>query len=310
MHVFCSIAFAHYLRFNLRALVQFSGYCAGLCVFIDLDWRIVKEIIKYILMKQVQAKKNLGQHFLTNLDIARDIVDAVSVDEQSKTKVLEIGPGMGVLTNFLLERKSIDLSVVEIDRESVAWLKHHYPSDAFRIIEGDFLRMPMSDYYGAEPFIVVGNFPYNISSQILFRVLEMRDQVPQLVGMFQKEVAQRLCSGPGSKDYGILSVFLQAFYVMEYLFTVGENEFNPPPKVKSGVIRMKRNDVVALPCDEKLFVAVVKAAFNQRRKMLRNSIKMFIKKAELFEPYLTKRPEQLSVHDFIILTQLVEQQKC
>lgn len=261
-------------------------------------------------MKQVQAKKNLGQHFLTNLDIAYNIVDAVCIDEQpQRTKVLEIGPGMGVLTNFLLERKEIDLSVVEIDRESVAWLKHHYPADAFRIIEGDFLRMSMTEYYGTDPFIVVGNFPYNISSQIMFRVLEMRDQVPQLVGMFQKEVAERLCSGPGTKDYGILSVFLQVFYDMEYLFTVGEHEFNPPPKVKSGVIRMKRNTVTSMPCDEKLFVSVVKAAFNQRRKMLRNSISAFIKQADLFEAYLTKRPEQLGVQDFIILTQLIEQQK-
>lgn len=255
-------------------------------------------------MKNVKAKKHLGQHFLNDEKIALNIVEGLNSPIK---KVFEIGPGMGVLTKYLIQNKEIDLSVIEIDTESVAYLNENYPQLAGKIISGDFLKMDFTEF-GDEPFNIIGNFPYNISSQIFFKVLEHREQIPQIVGMLQKEVAERLASPPGSKVYGILSVFLQAYYNVEYLFTVDEHVFTPPPKVKSGVIRVTRNDVKKLNCDEKLFFKVVKASFNQRRKTISNSLKAIpfnrdhIKELDLF----TKRPEQLSVEQFVELTNFVE----
>jgi len=257
-------------------------------------------------MTNVRAKKNLGQHFLNDKNIALKIVDSLHAD--GINHVLEVGPGMGVLTRFLLQRENYQTTVVEIDRESVAYLKVHFSELEDRIISKDFLKMDLGEYF-SEPFAVIGNFPYNISSQIFFKVLEYRDQIPEVVGMLQKEVAERLATGPGSKVYGILSVFLQAFYDIEYLFTVHENVFTPPPKVKSGVIRLRRNQTKTLDCNEKLFFQLVKAGFNQRRKMLRSSIKSFIRDEELKQdPIFSKRPEQLSVNDFERLTRLIEGQ--
>lgn len=257
-------------------------------------------------MTNVRAKKNLGQHFLTDKNIALKIVD--SLQAEGIDHVLEVGPGMGVLTRFLLQKESYKTTVVEIDRESVAYLKVHFPQLEDRILSRDFLRMNLNEYFSG-PFAIIGNFPYNISSQIFFKVLEYRDQIPEVVGMLQKEVAERLATGPGSKTYGILSVFLQAFYDIEYLFTVHENVFNPPPKVKSGVIRLRRNQTKALDCNEKLFFQLVKAGFGQRRKMLRSSVKSFIRDEELKQdPIFSKRPEQLSVNDFERLTRLIESQ--
>jgi len=257
-------------------------------------------------MTNVRAKKNLGQHFLKDKNIARKIVD--SLQATNVRKVLEVGPGMGVLTQFLIENKAYETTVVEIDRESVEYLQQHFTTLKGRILSEDFLRMDFSRYSN-EPFCVIGNFPYNISSQIFFKVLENRNQVPEVVGMIQKEVAERLSAGHGSKTYGILSVLLQAFYDIEYLFTVGEQVFIPPPKVKSAVIRLVRNNRENLSCDEQLFFKVVKAGFNQRRKTLRNSLKVFLtdealKSNELF----SKRPEQLSVEDFECLTRLIQDQ--
>ncbi|WP_299583855.1 16S rRNA (adenine(1518)-N(6)/adenine(1519)-N(6))-dimethyltransferase RsmA [uncultured Sunxiuqinia sp.] len=257
-------------------------------------------------MTNVRAKKNLGQHFLTDKNIALKIVDSLQAEKLNQ--VLEIGPGMGVLTQFLLQKENYQTTVVEIDRESVAYLQTHFPELGDRILSKDFLRMNLHEHF-SEPFAIIGNFPYNISSQIFFKVLEYRDQIPEVVGMIQKEVAERLATGPGSKAYGILSVFLQAFYDIEYLFTVHEHVFNPPPKVKSGVIRLRRNATQKLDCNEKLFFQLVKAGFNQRRKTLRNSIKAFIRDEELRQdPLLAKRPEQLSVNDFERLTRLIENQ--
>lgn len=250
-------------------------------------------------MEYVRAKKQLGQHFLTDKNIAQKIVESL----QNKTHaVLEIGPGMGVLTQFLLKDQAIHLKVVEIDTESVEYLQIHYPQLEGSILSHDFLKLPLDGVF-AEPFAVIGNFPYNISSQILFRVLEYRNQVTQVVGMFQKEVAKRIVSGPGTKDYGILSVLMQAFYTCEYLFSVSEHVFHPPPKVQSGVIRLTRNQVMALPCNEELFVKVVKAGFNQRRKTLRNALSAFqFEKNELIEHLLTRRAETLDVDSFVSLT--------
>ncbi|MGQ7869604.1 16S rRNA (adenine(1518)-N(6)/adenine(1519)-N(6))-dimethyltransferase RsmA [Sunxiuqinia sp. sy24] len=257
-------------------------------------------------MANVRAKKNLGQHFLTDKNIAHKIVDSLQAEKLNQ--VLEIGPGMGVLTQFLLQKESYQTTVVEIDRESVAYLQEHYPELEDRILSKDFLKMNLNEHF-SDPFAIIGNFPYNISSQIFFKVLEYRDQIPEVVGMIQKEVAERLATGPGSKAYGILSVFLQAFYDIEYLFTVHENVFNPPPKVKSGVIRLRRNATQKLDCNEKLFFQLVKAGFNQRRKTLRNSVKAFIRDDELkHDPLFSKRPEQLSVNDFERLTRLIENQ--
>lgn len=256
-------------------------------------------------MDKVRAKKHLGQHFLKDENIARNIAESLTGYGNYKT-ILEIGPGMGVLTKFLLERKDFEIFVAEIDRDSVAYLKTHYPSLSPNIIEGDFLRMSLEDKF-KEPFAVIGNFPYNISSQIMFRILENRDLIPEAAGMFQKEVAERIAAPPGSKTYGILSVLLQAFYKIEYLFTVHEHVFSPPPKVKSAVIRLQRNDTSALSCDEKKFFSVVKMAFNQRRKTLRNSLKQMGYSSEaLSDPIFEKRPEQLSVKDFEHLTNLTE----
>ncbi len=254
----------------------------------------------------VRAKKHLGQHFLTDLNIARKIAGALSGGSaEAPVYALEVGPGMGVLTQFLLEREDLTTYAAEIDTESVEYLKVHYPDFAPRLIEGDFLRMDLADVFGGQVSII-GNFPYNISSQIFFKVLDNRDIVPEVVGMVQKEVAVRIAEPPGSREYGILSVLLQAWYDIEYLFTVNENVFNPPPKVKSAVIRLRRNGVQKLDCDEKLFVKVVKASFGQRRKMLRNSLKaVFGNFGGEEHRFFSTRAEQLSVADFVELTQWV-----
>lgn len=252
-------------------------------------------------MTEVKAKKFLGQHFLTDERIAERIVDSLSTETNH---VLEIGPGMGVLTKYLIKKDELDFHVVEIDRESVAYLHDHYPT--LDVIEGDFLQYDLTPLFH-DTFSIIGNFPYNISSQILFKVFDNRDRVSEVVGMFQKEVAERVAAGPGSKTYGILSVLLSAFYNIEYLFTVNENVFNPPPKVKSAVIRLRRNDVKSLECDEKLFVQVVKAGFNQRRKTLRNALRQLnLPLGRISEETLAKRAEQLSVAQFIEITKTIE----
>jgi 16S rRNA (adenine1518-N6/adenine1519-N6)-dimethyltransferase len=251
---------------------------------------------------RVRAKKHLGQHFLKDMNIARQIVDGLTL-HGAYDKVLEIGPGMGVLTQFLLPNKSYQTYVIEIDTESVAYLKKHYEALTPRIIEGDFLRYNTADMF-ADKFAIIGNFPYNISSQIFFRALEIRDKIPEIVCMLQKEVAQRIASPPGNKDYGILSVLLQAFYDIDYLVSVPPGAFDPPPKVQSGVIRLRRNAVQQLECNEKMFFRVVKTAFNQRRKTLRNALKPIGEMPD--HPLLTKRAEQLNVAEFVTLTQLAE----
>ena len=252
-------------------------------------------------MKEVRAKKYLGQHFLTDESIAKRIVDSLS---GLTCNVIEVGPGMGVLTKYLIQDSSLNFHVIELDSESVDWLHLHYP--ALNVIEGDFLKMDMRTLFSGS-FAIIGNFPYNISSQILFRVFEHRDSVVEVVGMFQKEVADRVAAEPGSKTYGILSVLLSAFYNVEYLFTVGEHVFNPPPKVKSAVIRLVRNDIEHLGCDEQLFVKVVKAGFNQRRKTLRNALRSASFSVEgVSELFLTKRAEQLSVGEFVELTKSIQ----
>jgi 16S rRNA (adenine1518-N6/adenine1519-N6)-dimethyltransferase len=252
----------------------------------------------------VKAKKHLGQHFLRDENIAKKIADTLSLS--GYTNVLEIGPGMGVLTKYLLE-KDITTYVIEIDTESVAYLQTHYLNLAPRIIEKDFLKYNLSEVFNEEQFAIIGNFPYNISSQIVFKTLKMRDQIPEFSGMFQKEVAQRICEKEGSKTYGILSVLTQAFYDAEYLFTVPPSVFNPPPKVDSGVLRLTRKENYNLPCDEKMFFKVVKTAFQQRRKTLRNSLKTFNLSDNLKANVIFgKRPEQLSVNEFIELTSLIE----
>ena len=251
-------------------------------------------------MNEVKAKKFLGQHFLTDESIAQRIVDSLS---GRSSNVIEIGPGMGVLTKYLIGKQELNFHVVEIDRESVAWLHEHYPT--LDVIEGDFLKLDLNALFH-DTFAVIGNFPYNISSQILFRVFDCRNQAVEVVGMFQKEVAERVAAGPGSKTYGILSVLLSAFYNIEYLFTVHEHVFNPPPKVKSAVIRLRRNGVTCLECDESLFLKVVKTGFNQRRKTLRNALKpMGVSMESLPEELLVLRAEQLSVADFVRLTQCI-----
>lgn len=261
-------------------------------------------------MAEVRAKKALGQHFLTDLNIARKIATSLSGGTaENPDKVLEVGCGMGVLTQFLLQRDDVVTYGAEIDSESVEYLHSHFPEFAPRLTEGDFLKMDLRATYGNR-LKIIGNFPYNISSQIFFKVLENRDIVPECVGMIQKEVAVRLAEPPGSKEYGILSVLLQAWYDIEYLFTVGEKVFNPPPKVKSAVIRLVRNDVKSLDCDEQLFIKVVKASFGQRRKMLRNSLKAAFGEFRGEEHrFFTMRAEQLSVSDFVELTQWVAEHK-
>ena len=260
-------------------------------------------------MQQVRAKKSLGQHFLIDLDVAQRI--ASTIDNYKHLPVLEVGPGMGVLTQYLLEAGH-NLKVVELDGESVDYLKVHFPALDGRIIERDFLKLDLQGACGTGEMVVIGNYPYNISSQILFHVLDYKDQVVCCSGMFQREVAQRIAASPGSKTYGIVSVLLQAWYDIEYLFTVDENVFDPPPKVKSGVIRLVRNNVTHLGCDERLFKSVVKTSFGQRRKTLRNSLRGMIPPEAL--PTLDEqhastfklRPEQLSVSDFVELTNIIK----
>ena len=252
----------------------------------------------------VKAKKHLGQHFLKDENIANKISETLTL--KGYDSVLEIGPGMGVLTKYLL-KKDTTTYVVEIDSESVEYLKANFLNLASRVIEKDFLKYDLNLVFKGEPFAIIGNFPYNISTQIVFKTLEMRDQIPEFSGMFQKEVAQRICSKEGNKVYGILSVLTQAFYDAEYLFTVPPSVFNPPPKVESGVLRLTRKDNYNLPCDEALLFKVVKTAFQQRRKTLRNSLKTFNLSESLREDVIFgKRPEQLSVQEFISLTQSIE----
>ena len=264
---------------------------------------------------EVRAKKSLGQHFLTDLSIARQIADALIVPSgPEKADVLEVGPGMGVLTQYLLQRPEIALKMVEIDRESVDYLLVNFPQVNGSLIEADFLKLRLENFFKGS-FRVIGNFPYNISSQIFFRILDYKESVPEVVCMIQKEVAERIAEKPGTKTYGILSVLLQAWYDIEYLFTVGEGAFNPPPKVKSAVIRLTRNGRTGLGCDDSLFRTVVKTSFNQRRKTMRNSLKPLIAaKAEregwseeqyesfASDPVFALRPERLGVEDFIALT--------
>ena len=273
-------------------------------------------------MKSVRPKKQLGQHFLTDQEVAQKIAN--TVDACPGLPILEVGPGMGVLTQYLLP-KGRPVKVVEIDTESVAYLKEHMPQLGEDILEDDFLRMPLDRIFSGNPFVLTGNYPYNISSQIFFRMLEYRDLIPCCTGMIQREVALRMAAAPGSRTYGILSVLLQAWYDIEYLFTVDEHVFCPPPKVKSAVIRLTRNNVTSLPCQEALFRRVVKTTFNQRRKTLRNNIRPLLTQIDteqtakgiqpkdhtewLAQPLFQKRPEQLSVQDFIQLT-LSLQEEC
>ena len=257
-------------------------------------------------MKQVRPKKNLGQHFLTDLSIARRIAD--TVDACPDLPVLEVGPGMGVMTQYLVE-KPRPFKVVEIDRESVEYLKGTlFKGDESPIIEGDFLRMDLSKVFDGAQFVLTGNYPYDISSQIFFKMIDNRQLIPCCTGMIQHEVAQRIASQPGNKAYGILSVLIQAWYDVEYLFMVDETVFNPPPKVKSAVIRMTRNQTQQLGCDEQLFKRVVKTVFNQRRKMLRVSLKQLVNDLSSVSdhPFMTLRPEQLTIPQFVELTNLVE----
>lgn len=253
----------------------------------------------------VRPKKALGQHFLTDENIARKIVGSLS----EKGNLIEVGPGKGVLSKYLIQDTSLNTYFIEFDGESVDYLKENYPEINEQIIKADFLKYPLQELFAQESFNIIGNFPYNISTQIFFKVLEYRAQVNEVVGMVQKEVAERIAAAPGNKTYGILSVLLQAYYKIEYLFTVKEGVFFPPPKVKSGVIRLRRNDVKNLDCDEKSFFKVVKAGFNQRRKTLRNSLKAFeMEESDQVTELLTKRAEQLSVDDFVILTKAIKTQ--
>ncbi|SNY95398.1 16S rRNA (adenine(1518)-N(6)/adenine(1519)-N(6))-dimethyltransferase RsmA [Flagellimonas pacifica] len=260
----------------------------------------------------VKAKKHLGQHFLKDESIAQKIAETLSLS--GYTNVIEIGPGMGVLTKYLLQR-DLDLVAMDLDEESIVYLNHSFPlehaailerNNRLNVIEADFLKFDLKQLYGDEQFAITGNFPYNISSQIVFKMLEIRQQIPEFSGMFQKEVAQRICEKPGSKTYGILSVLTQAFYNAEYLFTVPPEVFDPPPKVHSGVLRLTRKNDIILPCNEQLFFRVVKLAFNQRRKTIRNSLKTFNLSKNLKEDTIfDQRPEQLTVADFVALTQKI-----
>jgi 16S rRNA (adenine1518-N6/adenine1519-N6)-dimethyltransferase len=254
-------------------------------------------------MTQVRAKKHLGQHFLRDMEVASRIAASLPLD--GRTSVLEIGPGTGVLTQFLLQNPDIDLTAVELDGESVKYLNQHYPQ--LKVIEADFLKIDLKTMF-QDKFCIIGNFPYNISSQIFFKMLDNKDSIPCLVGMIQKEVAERMAASAGSKTYGILSVLMQAYYSIDYLFTVHEHVFDPPPKVKSAVIRLTRNDVSKIDCNEQLFKTVVKTAFNQRRKQMRNSLKPLVAKDNpmFADPLFDKRPEQLDVAAFIDLTNRIE----
>lgn len=266
---------------------------------------------KYVkIMKLVKPKKNLGQHFLTDLSIAKRIAD--TVDACPEIPVLEIGPGMGVLTQYLVEKPRV-VKAVEIDAESVAYLYERFPNLHENILGEDFLQMDLTQIFDGKQFVLTGNYPYDISSQIFFKMLDYKDLIPCCTGMIQREVALRMAAAPGSKAYGILSVLIQAWYDVEYLFTVDENVFNPPPKVKSAVIRMTRNDVTDIGCDEQLFKRVVKTVFNQRRKMLRVSLRQIFNNGKPMDGFyeqdiMTKRPEQLSIPQFVKLTNMVEEQ--
>ena len=266
-------------------------------------------------MRTVKPKKFLGQHFLTDLSIARRIAD--TVDACPDLPVLEVGPGMGVMTQFLMEKPRV-LKVVELDFESVEYLRRTWPQMEDNIIEDDFLKMHLERTFEGQPFVLTGNYPYNISSQIFFKMLDNKELIPCCTGMIQKEVADRICAGPGSKAYGILSVLIQAWYTPEYLFTVEPDVFNPPPKVRSAVIRLTRNDTQTLGCDEALFKRVVKTTFNQRRKTLRNNIRPLLNElmpgadhsAFLADPLFNLRPEQLSLQQFVVLTRQVSKMSC
>lgn len=266
---------------------------------------------KYVkIMKLVKPKKNLGQHFLTDLSIAKRIAD--TVDACPEIPVLEIGPGMGVLTQYLVEKPRV-VKAVEIDTESVAYLYERFPKLHENILGEDFLQMDLTQIFDGKQFVLTGNYPYDISSQIFFKMLDYKDLIPCCTGMIQREVALRMAAAPGSKAYGILSVLIQAWYDVEYLFMVDENVFNPPPKVKSAVIRMTRNDVTDIGCDEQLFKRVVKTVFNQRRKMLRVSLRQIFNNGKPTDGFyeqdiMTKRPEQLSIPQFVELTNMVEEQ--
>ena len=266
---------------------------------------------KYVkIMKLVKPKKNLGQHFLTDLSIAKRIAD--TVDACPEIPVLEIGPGMGVLTQYLVEKPRV-VKAVEIDAESVAYLYERFPKLHENILGEDFLQMDLTQIFDGKQFVLTGNYPYDISSQIFFKMLDYKDLIPCCTGMIQREVALRMAAAPGSKAYGILSVLIQAWYDVEYLFTVDENVFNPPPKVKSAVIRMTRNDVTDIGCDEQLFKRVVKTVFNQRRKMLRVSLRQIFNNGKPMDGFyeqdiMTKRPEQLSIPQFVKLTNMAEEQ--
>ena len=279
-----------------------------ICDFFVPNLEVCPFIRTFAPMKQVRPKKNLGQHFLTDLNIAKRIAD--TVDACPEIPVLEVGPGMGVMTQYLVE-KPRPFKVVEIDRESVAYLQENFPRLRDNIIGGDFLRMDLHEVFEGQQFVLTGNYPYDISSQIFFKMLDNKDLIPCCTGMIQHEVAVRMASQPGNKQYGILSVLIQAWYNVEYLFTVEPGVFNPPPKVQSAVIRMTRNEVTDLGCDEQLFRRVVKATFNQRRKMLRVSLRQIFDAAHpapagFFEhDIMTRRPEQLSIQEFIALTNMV-----
>jgi 16S rRNA (adenine1518-N6/adenine1519-N6)-dimethyltransferase len=252
-------------------------------------------------MHSISAKKHLGQHFLKDEDAAKRIVDALKPDARYK-HVLEIGPGMGVLTKYLFETTEYNTTLVEIDKEAISYLKKYYPESSGKIIEADFLSLKLSELF-TEPFAIIGNFPYNISTQILFKVLDNRELVPECVGMFQKEVAERIASGPDNKEYGILSVLMQAYYDVELLFMLNEDDFTPPPKVKSAVLRFERKENFQLGTDEKSFFRTVKTAFNQRRKTLRNALSSLLNKNNIASvPYLDKRAETLSWQQFVQLT--------
>ena len=252
----------------------------------------------------VRAKKHLGQHFLKDENIAKKIADTLT--QENYKNVLEIGLGMGVLTKYLID-KDLDVIAMELDQESVNYLNEHYKNKNLKVIPADFLKFDLSNFFNGKSYAITGNFPYNISTQIVFKTLEWRDQIPEFTGMFQKEVAKRICEKEGSKAYGILSVLVQAFYDAEYLFTVPPSVFNPPPKVDSGVLRLIRKENYTLPCNEKMLFKVVKTAFQQRRKTLRNSLKVFNLSDKLKEDAIFgQRPEQLSVAEFIMLTQKLE----
>ena len=252
----------------------------------------------------VKPKKALGQHFLTDENIAKKIVDSM---QNTSGNLIEIGPGKGVLSKYIMENKSLNTYYLDMDTESIEYLHELYPEFKEKIIETDFLKHNLKDLFKEEKFNIIGNFPYNISSQIFFKVLDYRNQIDEVIGMIQKEVAERIAEGPGSKTYGILSVLLQAYFSIEYLFTVKEGVFFPPPKVKSAVIRLKRNDVERLDCNEKLFFQIVKAGFNQRRKTLRNSLKTFeLELNDKVSELLAKRAEQSNIQDFVTLTNAVK----